>query len=92
MGKRLNKKIQPGAKVSVRRRLVGTVVSDKMTKTVVVEVQRIKLHRLYRKRMRVSARFKAEAETGAYRVGEKVVIEESRPLSKEKRWRVVARA
>ena len=75
-----------------KRRQVGQVVSDKMAKTVVVEVQRVKLHALYKKRMRVSTRFKAHVEEGAYKVGDKVVIEECRPLSRDKRWRVVAKA
>ena len=75
-----------------KRRLVGQVVSDKMAKTVVVEIQRVKLPALYKKRMRVSTRFKAHVEQGAYKVGDKVVIEECRPLSRDKRWKVVARA
>lgn len=71
------------------RRLNGTVVSDKMQKTVVVRVDRVKVHVRYGKRYRVSARFKAHDEQNQYHVGNQVVIEETRPLSRGKRWRVV---
>lgn len=68
---------------------IGTVVSDKMDKTVVVAVVRDKRHRLYRKRLRVTRRFKAHNENNEARIGDTVRIVETRPLSKEKRWRVV---
>jgi len=71
-----------------QRRLVGRVVSDKMQKTVVVVVRRTRQHRLYGKVIRVSKRYKAHDETNACRVGDLVRIVESRPYSKEKRWRV----
>ena len=74
-----------------RRRLQGVVVSDKMTKTVVVRVDRTKMHPKYKKRYQVSAKFKAHDEKGEFHIGDKVVIEETRPLSKDKRWRVVAK-
>ena len=74
------------------RILSGVVVSDKMTKTVVVEVVRWKIHPKYQKRYRVRKRFKAHDEKTLYKVGDKVVIEETRPLSKEKRWRVIGKA
>lgn len=74
---------------SKRRRLIGTVVSDKMQKTVVVRVDRMVTHPIYRKQYRVSKRFKAHDEAGAFHVGDRVTIEESRPLSKDKQWRVV---
>jgi len=67
----------------------GIVVSDKMDKTVVVLVERLVRHPKYKKRMRVSKRFKAHDETNACREGDRVRIMETRPLSKEKRWRVV---
>ena len=76
---------------TARRRLQGTVVSDKMQKTVVVKIDRMKTHPKYRKQYVVSSRFKAHDEEGAYKVGDEVVIEETRPLSKEKRWRVVSK-
>ncbi len=75
-----------------KRRFIGKVVSDKMQKTVVVEVERIKEHPLYKKRFKVHRRYKAHDEHNQYKVGDIVVIEECRPLSKEKRWRVLGKA
>jgi len=72
------------------RKLKGIVVSDKMQKTVVVKVTRLKFHPKYKKYYRVSKKFKAHDEKNQCRVGDKVIIEETRPLSKEKRWKVVA--
>jgi small subunit ribosomal protein S17 len=71
-----------------RKTQVGTVVSDKMQKTVVVEVQRRGRHPLYKKIVRYSRRFKAHDEAGDAHLGDKVLIAETRPLSKDKRWRV----
>jgi small subunit ribosomal protein S17 len=71
------------------RTLTGIVVSDKMTKTVVVEVSRLKMHPKYKKQYNVSARYKAHDEQRQYHVGDRVVIREVRPLSKDKRWTVV---
>lgn len=71
-----------------RRRLFGTVVSDRMDKTVVVKVERTKRHRLYGKVIRVSKRYKAHDEDNACKIGDTVRIVESRPLSKHKRWTV----
>ncbi|MBC7339411.1 MAG: 30S ribosomal protein S17 [Firmicutes bacterium] len=71
-----------------RQEMVGTVVSDKMQKTVVVAVERLVAHPLYGRRMRRTSRFKAHDEIGC-QVGDRVLIMETRPLSKEKRWRVV---
>jgi small subunit ribosomal protein S17 len=73
----------------VKRQLQGIVVSDKMDKTVVVKVERIKEHKKYKKRYRVHKKYKAHDEKNEYKVGDKVIIEETRPLSKEKRWRVI---
>ena len=72
--------------------LTGTVVSDKMTKTVVVQVSRLKKNEKYQKYFKVSARYKAHDEKGEYDVGDKVVIRETRPMSKDKRWIVVSKA
>ena len=69
------------------RMLYGTVVSDKMEKTVVVAVASLKRHPIYRKQYKVTTRFKAHDESGA-KVGDLVEIAETRPLSKAKRWRV----
>lgn len=68
-----------------RRRLTGVVTSDKMMKTVVVEVTRTYKHPLYKKVVHASSRFKAHDELGA-KVGDRVVILESRPLSRDKHW------
>jgi len=67
----------------------GTVVSDKMDKTVVVSVERQFAHPLYTKRITRHSKFHAHDEENAYREGDVVRIEETRPLSKKKRWRVV---
>ena len=72
-------------------KLQGTVVSDKMNKTVVVEVERIKEHPRYKKRHKVHKKYKAHDEKEAFKIGDKVVIEEIRPMSKEKRWRVIGK-
>jgi small subunit ribosomal protein S17 len=72
-----------------RRRLKGKVVSDKMEKTVVVAVVRVFAHPVYKKRVKLTKRFQADDRFGKAVVGNKVVIEETRPLSKSKRWKVV---
>lgn len=74
---------------NARRRLSGTVVSDKMDKTVVVRVDRTVVHPKYLKRYTVSKRYKAHDEENAFKTGDAVVIEEARPMSKDKRFRVV---
>jgi len=71
-----------------RKTRVGVVVRDKMAKTVVVAVEAFKRHRLYKKIMRRVKRYKAHDEENACRVGDKVLIVETRPLSRDKRWRV----
>ena len=77
-----------GAEVA-RRRLIGRVASAKMQKTVVVEVVRFKRDNVYKKYVKVRKRYKAHDEAGEYRAGDQVEIEEHRPLSREKRWKVV---
>jgi small subunit ribosomal protein S17 len=72
-----------------RRRLIGRVASAKMQKTVVVEVVRFKRDNVYKKYVKVRKRYKAHDEKGEYRAGDQVEIEEHRPLSREKRWKVV---
>ena len=71
-----------------RKRMVGVVVSDKMDKTVVVVVNRLVQHPVYKKYIRQSARFKAHDEENSARAGDKVEIVQSRPLSRDKRWRL----
>ncbi len=68
--------------------MTGTVVSDKMDKTVVVVTERLVKHRLYHKYIRRRAKFAAHDEGNSCHIGDKVLITETRPLSKSKRWRV----
>jgi small subunit ribosomal protein S17 len=72
-----------------RRTKVGRVVSDKMDKTVVVSVERLRRHPIYKRVVRLSSKFKAHDQENTARVGDTVRIEESRPLSRDKRWSVV---
>jgi small subunit ribosomal protein S17 len=72
-----------------RKTKVGRVVSDKMDKTIVVSVERLARHRLYKRVVRLTTKFKAHDETNDAHVGDTVRIEESRPLSATKRWRLV---
>jgi small subunit ribosomal protein S17 len=67
----------------------GYVISDKMDKTVVVEIATLKQHPLYKKTVRHRVKFKAHDEANECKVGDLVRVAETRPLSKEKRWRVV---
>ncbi len=73
----------------VRKTRVGVVVSNKMDKTVVVAVERLVKHPLYKKYIKRTKKFKAHDERNECQVGDKVKIMEARPLSKTKRWRVV---
>ena len=80
-----------GSSAGHRRTLVGRVVWDKMVKTVTVEVQRLVVHPKFRKYVLRSKTYKAHDESDACRMSEEVVIRESRPLAKTKRWVVVER-
>ena len=71
-----------------RKKLVGTITSDKMDKTVVVRVERLVPHAVYKKYVRRRESFKAHDEKNEFRVGDRVEIVETRPMSKDKRWRV----
>jgi small subunit ribosomal protein S17 len=73
-------------RISMKKRLVGDVVSDKMDKTVVVRVERLVRHPRYGKVLRRAKKYKAHDEGNVCRVGDVVRIVESRPLSREKRW------
>ncbi len=75
-------------KIEKNRQLIGTVVSNKMDKTVVVLVEKLVKHSLYQKYIRRRSKFAAHDEGNACHVGDKVLIMESRPLSRTKRWRV----
>jgi len=78
-------------KTTARRVLVGRVVSDKMEKTITVEVTRRVKHKRYRKYVNRSKTYKAHDENNECKVNDEVVIEESRPLSRTKRWTVIER-
>lgn len=73
------------------RKLRGVVVSDKMDKTIVVEVVRLKKDRILRKYYKVSTKYKAHDENNEYKTGDKVVIEPGVPMSKTKRWVVAGK-
>ena len=72
-----------------KKQLIGIIVSDKMQKTKVVRVERIKEHPKYKRRYKTHKKYKAHDEKEEYGIGDKVVIEECRPLSKDKRWKVI---
>ncbi|ASS68215.1 MULTISPECIES: 30S ribosomal protein S17 [Paenibacillus] len=78
MSERNNRKVQ-----------IGKVVSDKMDKTIVVAVETYKKHDLYHKRIKYTKKFKAHDENNTAKIGDTVKIMETRPLSKDKRWRLV---
>jgi len=75
----------------MKKKLIGTIISNKMKKTVVVEVERLKEHPKYKRRFKVHKKYHAHVESGDYQVGDKVIIEECRPLSKTKRWYVISK-
>jgi len=77
---------------SKKQQLIGLVVSDKMDKTVVVKVDIRKRHPKYKKAYTISKKFKAHDENEEYKIGDRVVIESIRPMSKEKKFRVISKA
>jgi small subunit ribosomal protein S17 len=80
---------KPKDKESTQKTFVGRVVSNKMNKTVVVSVDKLKRHRLYHRNLRRAVKYKAHDEQNACGMGDVVRIVETRPLSKDKHWRVV---
>ncbi|KKR13273.1 MAG: 30S ribosomal protein S17 [Candidatus Falkowbacteria bacterium GW2011_GWA2_39_24] len=84
----MENKTQPTKEV-MHRKLSGLVVSNKMDKTIVVKVDRVMIHAKYQKRYTVSKKYKVHNESGTYAIGDKVIFIACRPLSKDKRWRVV---
>ena len=74
---------------NVKRELIGVVVSDKADKTITVKVETYKKDPIYKKRVKYSKKYTAHDEENVCKVGDKVKIMETRPLSKDKRWRVV---
>lgn len=73
-------------RTSKRKVFLGVVISDKMNKTRVVQVQWLSKHQMYRKSIRRAAKFKAHDEKNASKIGDRVEIMETRPISKDKRW------
>ncbi|MEK7203137.1 MAG: 30S ribosomal protein S17 [Patescibacteria group bacterium] len=73
----------------IKRKFNGVVVSDKMDKTIVVSVNRVKIHPRYKKRYTLSKKYKVHDEKNQYKEGDKVFFVETRPISKEKRWKVI---
>ena len=76
---------------SKKQQLIGTVVSDKMQKTVVVKVDTKKRHPKYYKSYKITRKFKAHSENNEYHIGDRVVIESCRPISKDKRFVVISK-
>jgi len=74
-----------------KKQLKGIIVSDKMDKTVVVRVERVVEDPKYKKRYKIHKRYKAHDESGEYKMGEEVIIQECRPISKDKNWRVISK-
>lgn len=77
-----------GKKVSRKATKVGVVVSNKMMKTVVVAVENVVMHKMYQKYVKRTSKFMAHNEEQGINIGDRVIIEETRPLSKRKRWNV----
>lgn len=75
--------------VVIRRSFIGVVVSDRSDKTIVVQVDSVKKHPKYQKRYTVSRKYKVHDENNEFKVGDKVSFVECRPLSRDKRWRVI---
>jgi len=76
-------------KTKINRKFKGVVTSDKMDKTIVVEVESLKLHKKYQKRYTSSRKYKVHDEKGQYKTGDQVAFVECRPISKDKKWRVI---
>ena len=72
-----------------KKKLTGIVVSDKMTKTVVVLVERVKEHPKYKRRYKIHKKYKAHDQNGQYHIGDTVMIEETKPISKDKHFTVI---
>ena len=77
------------ARNNLRKKRIGVVLSDKMQKTIVVQIRRKALHPLYGKVIEKAAKFKVHAEKNEAKTGDRVLIQETRPLSKDKRWTLV---
>lgn len=87
--KKQNKTQNKQNKKGNRKRFRGVVVSDKMDKTIVVKVERFKLHKKFKKYYKVSKKYHVHDEKNQAKVGDQVIFEESRPISKTKKWRLI---
>jgi small subunit ribosomal protein S17 len=76
-------------KSKIKKVLEGRVISNKSQKTAIVRVDRLKIHPKYKKRYKVSKKYKIHDENNECKIGDKVIFEECRPLSRDKRWRLV---
>ncbi|HOS12677.1 MAG TPA: 30S ribosomal protein S17 [Candidatus Pacearchaeota archaeon] len=74
-----------------KKELIGLIVSDKMQKTAVVEVETIKEHPKYKRRYKSHKKYKAHNESGEYKTGDRVVIRECAPISKDKKWEIISK-
>jgi len=72
-----------------KKQLQGKIISDKMAKTVVVEVETIKEHPKYKQRFKIHKKYKAHNESSDFKLGDIVIIEECNPISKDKTWKVI---
>jgi len=72
-----------------KKQLIGTIVANKMQKKRVVKMERIKEHPKYHRRYRISKKYQAHVEKGEYKEDDRVIIEECRTISKEKKWRII---
>jgi len=72
-----------------RRKLKGSVVSDKMKKTIVVEVVTMKMHPKYKKQYKISKKYKVHDEKNEAKTGQEVIFQECRPISRDKKWRLI---
>ncbi len=84
-----NQESKPEEKKAIRRKFSGVVISDKMDKTLVVRVDRVKKHPKYQKRYTVSSKYRVHDEKNQFKEDDQVSFVECRPLSKDKRWRVL---
>ena len=85
----MEKKAAPSAALKIQKKFTGEVVSDKGDKTLVVKIERVKVHPKYHKRYTVSRKYKVHDEKNKFITGDKVTFIECRPLSRDKRWRVL---
>lgn len=88
MVKNIKEKANTEPRKVIRKKFAGVVVSDKSDKTIVVEVERVKINKKYKKRYIVSKKYKVHDEKNSSKIGDKVNFVECRPISKDKKWRI----